>query len=278
MSGPRRRGRGRQLRYAFALLAGMYGAPSAALGQSAAPDLSARAIDEKSMRSGSTFLAPETLAQQNDLTVNPGMLWVEKGAKLWADPAGGSGKSCAACHGAPESLKGVATRYPKLDTAANRVLNLADRIQQCRVERQGAPVLPDEGEAILSLTALVAHQSRGLPLAVEIDAAARQHWEAGRALYYSRIGQLNLSCAQCHEQNWGKRLRNEPISQGHPNGYPAYRLEWQTLGSLERRLKACFLGVRAEPPEPAAEEMRDLELFLSWRGQGLTMETPAVRR
>ena len=265
----------------LALVIGIWFAPVAGFGQTGpppSPETPPRAIAPQDLRSGSAFLAPETLAQQNDLTVNPGMLWVEQGLKLWGQPAGNSGKACVTCHGAPESLKGVTARYPVVDTAANRVLNLADRIQQCRVQRQGAPVLPEEGEDILSLAALVAHQSRGLPLKVEIDGAAWPHWEAGRALYYSRIGQLNLSCAQCHEQNWGKRLRNEPISQGHPNGYPTYRLEWQTLGSLQRRLKACFLGVRAEPPDPASGEMRDLELFLSWRGQGLTIETPAIRR
>ena len=107
--------------------------------------------------------------------------------------------------------------------------------------------MPTNSQELLALTALVAHQSRGGPMSVRVDGPARPFFEAGRALYYERQGQLDLSCAQCHEDNWGKRLRAERISQGHANGFPIYRLEWQTLGSLHRRLRACFQGVRAEP-------------------------------
>jgi sulfur-oxidizing protein SoxA len=175
-------------------------------------------------------------------------------------------------------MKGVAARYPAFDRQSGRLLNLEGRIQQCRTERQRAPVLAYESQPLLALTALVAHQSRGLPVSVSIDGPARATFEAGRALYHERQGQLDLSCAQCHEQNWGKRLRAERISQGHANGFPAYRLEWQTLGSLHRRLRACFQGVRAEPYPSGAPELVALELYLAWRAQGLAIETPAVRR
>ncbi len=112
----------------------------------------------------------------------------------------------------------------------------------------------------MSLTALVAHQSRGLPMRVAVDGPARPFFEAGHTLYYEQRGQLDLSCAQCHEQSWGKRLRAERISQGHPNGFPAYPLEWQTLGSLHRRLlpgrarralhagRAAVIGLTATQP------------------------------
>ena len=78
-------------------------------------------------------------------------------------------------------------------------------------------------------------------------------------------------CAQCHEDHWGKRLRAERISQGHANGFPIYRLEWQTLGSLHRRLRACFQGVRAEPFPSGTPEFVNLELYLAWRAQGYAM-------
>ena len=128
------------------------------------------------------------------------------------------------------------------------------------------------------MTAFVAHQSRGLALDVAIDGPARAHFERGRDFYYRRIGQMNLSCAQCHEQNWGRRLLTETISQGQPNAYPVYRLEWQTAGSLHRRLRSCLSGVRAELLPVGAPEFVDLELFLAWRAQGLKIETPGVRR
>jgi sulfur-oxidizing protein SoxA len=237
-----------------------------------------RAIAPSERKSGKDFVSPETRAQQDDLTVNPGMLWVEQGEKLWREAAGSTGKSCASCHGEPSSLKGVAPRYPAWDVATGRLLNLEGRIQSCRVERQKAEPLPYESQPLLALTALVAHQSLGLPVHVAIDGPARPFFEAGRKLYYEQQGQLDISCAQCHEQSWGKRLRVEKISQGHPNGFPAYRLEWQTMGSLHRRLRACFQGVRAEPFISGSQELVALELFLAWRAEGLPIETPAVRR
>ena len=91
------------------------------------------------------------------------------------------------------------------------------------------------------------------------------------------MGQLDLSCAECHDARWGGRLGGSTIPQGHPNGYPLYRLEWQGLGSLQRRLKGCLTGVRAEPWPADAPEWVELELHLQRRGAGLPMETPAVR-
>jgi L-cysteine S-thiosulfotransferase len=230
------------------------------------------------IKSGREFLTPDTQAQQDDLTLNPGMLWVEQGEKLWAEAAGPQGKSCASCHGEVSSLKGVAARYPAYDPSLRRLLNLEGRIQQCRTEHQGGKALAYESQELLALTTVVAHQSRGMPFEVASDGPARPFFGAGRAMYFAQQGQLNLSCAQCHDENWGKRLRSDRISQGQPNGFPAYRLEWQTLGSLHRRLRACFQGVRAEPFAAGSSEFVALELFLAARARGLPVETPAVRR
>jgi L-cysteine S-thiosulfotransferase len=236
-----------------------------------------RRIAPQDLRSGITFASAEIRAMQQDDFSNPGMLWVEKGAKLWSEPAGA--RSCADCHGdAKTSMKGVATRYPAIDRGTGRLLNLEDRILQCRSERQRAPPLRHESDELLSLTAFVAHQSRGMPIAVSIEGPARAHFEAGRDFYYRRVGQVNIACAQCHEANWGKVLLAETISQGHPTAFPIYRAQWQTAGSLERRLRACLSGVRAEMLPYGAPEYRDLELFLAWRAQGLAIETPGVRR
>ena len=228
-------------------------------------------------RSGASFLSASTRAQQDDLTVNPGRLWVEKGAELWYERVG-TGKSCADCHGEPAKLAGVATRYPAWDVAAQRLHSIETRIQNCRVERQGGQALAPESDALLALSALVNHQSRGAPMAPVIDGPARSSFEAGRALYNLRVGQLNLSCAQCHEQNWSRRLRTETVSQGQSNGYPLYRLEWQTMGSLHRRLRSCFNSVRSVPPPHGSPEHLALELYLAWRAKGLAVETPAIRR
>jgi sulfur-oxidizing protein SoxA len=172
----------------------------------------------------------------------------------------------------------VATRYPAFDKSAGRLLDLEGRINQCRVERQQAAPLAFESDELLGLTSYVATQSRGMPIKVSIEGPAAAHFERGRALHTRRIGQVNLACMHCHDDNAGKRLLAETISQGHPNGWPGYRLEWQTAGSLQRRLRACYSGVRAELPPYNSADLLDLSLFLAWRAQGLPIESPGVRR
>ena len=231
------------------------------------------------LKSGIEFAGAEVRALQHDDFANPGMLWVARGEKLWREPAGAESQSCASCHGdAKTSMAGVATRYPLLDPGATRLVNLEGRIMECREQRQHALPLKYESEELLALTAYVRHQSRGMPVKVVIDGQSRRHFEAGRDLYYRRMGQMNLSCAQCHQQNWGKKLGPEIISQGHGNAYPIYRLEWQTVGSLHRRFRSCLSGVRAEMLPQGAPEYLDLELYLAWRSGELPIETPGVRR
>ena len=238
-----------------------------------------RAIPLSELKSGGAFLGADLRSLQNDDFANPGTLWLERGTKLWSEPAGRKSESCASCHqDAKTSMRGVAARYPRIDAESGKLVDLEGRINLCRARRMGADPFKYESEDLLALTAYVARQSRGMPLEVSIDGAARAHFDAGEKAYRLRRGQMNLSCAHCHEANWGKRLLSETISQGHPNGYPVYRMEWQTMGSLERRLRACLSGIRAEMLPYGSPEYLDLELYLAWRAQGLPIETPGVRR
>lgn len=175
-------------------------------------------------------------------------------------------------------MKRAATRYPRIDPGAARVVDLEGRINLCRERNQRVEPLGHETDDLLGLTAFIAHQSRGMPVSVVIDWQNRTSFERGRRLYHTRIGQMNLSCAHCHDRNWGRRLGTETLSQGQGNAYPAYRLEWQKLGSLQRRIRACFFGLRAETPPYDAAELLDLELYLGWRSNGLLLESPGVRR
>jgi sulfur-oxidizing protein SoxA len=175
-------------------------------------------------------------------------------------------------------MKGVAARYPRHDATLGRVVNLEERIEACSERHQGAGRLDYPSDDFIGIVGFVARQSRGLPMSVAIDGPARATWEKGRELYFKRIGQMNLACTQCHDQNWGKRLLAESVSQGHPTGWPAYRLEWQHPGTLERRLRACFSGVRAAIPDYGDPDMIALELYLAWRASGLALESPGVRR
>ena len=228
--------------------------------------------------SGYTFLGAELRALQDDDFANPGMLWVDRGVRLWNTPTGDAGKSCADCHGEPETLLGVASRLPEWNATRRRVENLEMRINDCRSTRQGAPALAWEGDDLLGLTTLVAHQSRGLPVDIAVDAAAAATLDRGREAYHRRRGQLDLSCADCHENHVGRQLRGDTVSAGTSNGFPIYRLTWETLGSRQRMVQWCFDAVRAEPPPWNSPDALALELYLAWRDQGLAIETPAVRR
>ena len=231
------------------------------------------------LKSGLEFTGAEVRELQHDDFANPGMLWVTRGESLWQEPAGRDSQSCAGCHGdAKTAMQGVAARYPRIDAGSGRLINLEGRIQQCREQRQQAALLKHESAELLAFTAYVAHQSRGMPMNATIDWQNRRNFEAGRAMYYRRVGQMNLSCAQCHQENWGRKLGPETISQGHGAAYPIYRLEWQTMGSLHRRFRSCLSGVRAELLSQGAPELLDLEFYLAWRASGLAIETPGVRR
>lgn len=235
-------------------------------------------IAPQDRRSGFEFMSPQTQAMQTDEASNPGMLWVMDGERSWDEVEGSAGKSCASCHGdATKSMRGVAARYPAFDERTKRPIDLMGRINQCRQIRQSAPPLEYQSDKLLALAAYVAHQSNGMPIAPPSDPRLQPFLENGRAWFGRRLGQLQLSCAQCHDERWGARLGGAVIPQGHATGYPLYRLEWQNMGSLQRRLRGCLVGVRAEPFDFGAPEYVDIELFLMERARGLKMEAPAVR-
>ncbi|MCJ8142180.1 sulfur oxidation c-type cytochrome SoxA [Ancylobacter sp. A5.8] len=228
-------------------------------------------------RSGRDFMAPETQAMQADDASNPGMLWVLQGAELWDRKAGRSNQSCAGCHGEAASMRGVAARYPALDPASGKPIDLAGRINQCRAERQDAPSLARESDEMLALATFVAHQSRGLPIAPPTEPGLDPFRETGRQIFTTRMGQLDLACANCHDDHWQGRLAGSAVTQAHPTAYPIYRLEWQGVGSLQRRMRNCMVGVRAQPFAAGSDELVALELYLMQRAAGMALETPGVR-
>ena len=235
-------------------------------------------IPRAERRSGYSFMSPELKAMQDDRTANPGMLGVLEGETLWKEKSGAADKSCADCHrDARKSMKGVAARYPAFDRARGKPVDLEQRINICRNERQRASPLAFESRELLALTAYVAAQSNRSKIAPPDDKRLVPFRKSGQDMFNLRQGQLNLSCAQCHNDNWRGRLAGSAITQAHPTGYPLYRLEWQSLGSLQRRLRNCLIGMRAEPFEYGAPEYVDLELYLMWRGRGMPLEAPAVR-
>lgn len=234
------------------------------------------ALAQQERQSSFGLMTPETQAMQRDDASNPAMLWVKEGTVLWNEKAGASNQSCADCHGDVTRLRGVATRYPAMSATEKSVVTLDQQINLCRTGRQKAEPFRLESKPILALSALIGLQSRGLPIA-QTGPAEAQTVERGRAAFVQRRGQMNLSCAQCHDDNAGRSLGGAIIPQGHPTGYPLYRLEWQDVGSLERRLRNCMVGVRSEPYPYGDPELVALETYLRERAAGLPLETPAVR-
>ncbi|MFO1160820.1 MAG: sulfur oxidation c-type cytochrome SoxA [Reyranellaceae bacterium] len=228
-------------------------------------------------RSGYQEMGPALKQMQDDDTANPGMLFVQLGEQAWSRPAGAVAKSCADCHGAAASMKGVAARYPAIPIDADKPVDLEGRINLCRTAHQQAEAWPAESRDLLSLTALIAHQSRGEAIAPPADPRLAPFRARGEELYRRRQGQLNLSCAICHDDNAGKQLAGVVIPQAHPTGYPIYRLEWQALGSLKRRLRNCLVGARAEAWPYDAIHYVELETYLMDRARGMQIESPAVR-
>ena len=232
-------------------------------------------IDE--VRSGWTFRIKETQALQMDDFENPGMIFVDKGIDLWNKVEGSKNKSCASCHGDASEFKGLRTVMPKWNASAGALWSMEDHVNNCRTEQMGAEPLKWGKAPMDSIVALIGLQSRGMTMNVEIDGDVQPMWELGKELFYTRVGQLDMSCANCHEDNYGVMIRADHLSQGQINGFPTYRLKNAKLNSIHARFKGCMKNIRATPYKVGGDEFRALELYVASRGNGLSAETPSVR-
>jgi len=158
-------------------------------------------------KSGYEFMSRETRAMQDDEVTGPAVLTLLDGEALW-------GKlGCQGCHkDAAVSMKGVAARYPAM--VDGKLTTLEQQV------RHKAPQLGYESRDLLALTTFVAKQSRGMPIEVEVSDRTHPSIDRGNEFFHRRQGQLNLACAQCHDDNWGKKLAGTPVPQAHPTGYP----------------------------------------------------------
>lgn len=241
-----------------------------------APDHLDGALTE--ILSGWVFRSDETQALQMDDFDNPGMLFVDEAMEVWDTVEGSEGKSCASCHGdVADSMEGVRAVYPKWNEGAGEVRTIADMVNECREDRMGAKVWKYDGGDMARMEALISMQSRGMPVNVAIDGPAAATWEMGKELYYTRTGQLDLSCASCHEANYGNNIRADHLSQGQINGFPVYRLKNAKLTTPHGRFKGCVRDTRAETYSPGSDEFVALELYVASRGNGLSVEGVSVR-
>ncbi len=228
---------------------------------------------------GFDFMSAPTQRMQRDDALNPAMLWVQDGLARWSQREGAASVSCASCHGpTPRAqLVGVAARYPAVDRELGRVVDLGQRINLCRQRHQRAEPWALEDDALLALEVAIALESRGLPMAPPSEPLVMAAQALGEQLWHKPMGQLDLACDECHDQRVGRRLAGSVIPPGNAVGYPTYRLEWQALGSLRRRVRNCLSAVRAEPFAQDSPEMVALQSYLAARDRGLLLQAPAVR-
>lgn len=250
------------------------------------PMLVDKADTESDLRSGYSYAQPETQAMQDDDFNNPGFLWVDIGEEKWSTPDGDAGQACSDCHGEADDPKGgpagitmvgVGSKFPVYDANLKKPKSVEMQINQCRTDRMKAKAWKWESDEMLGMAMFVKSKSRGMPVNIDVSGPMEEWWQRGKDFYFQRRGLLDMACANCHVDNEGNMIRANLLTQGQGNGFPTFRLKWQKPGSLHRRFKGCNDQVRAEPFKRGSDEYLALETFVTWRGNGLPVETPSVR-
>lgn len=226
--------------------------------------------------SGWRFRSSETQSLQTDDFENPAFAAVENAIANFEEVDGAAGKSCASCHSISD-FEGLRASLPRWNEKLGKPETLEMIINRSRTEHMQAEPWKWEAPEMLAMTSYIGLQSRGNAVDVQTDGPMADWAKKGEDLYYAKVGQLNMSCSQCHEDNYGNMIRADHLSQGQINGFPVYRLKWGGLGSIHRRFSGCMKNIRATPYKRGSDEFIALELYVASRGEGLSVETPAVR-
>ena len=225
-------------------------------------------------------LDPASKAQWEEIEEFPPYeLDIDAGEALY-EAAFANGKTYASCFG--DDLSSIRGRYPNWDAKKDMVVTLELDINNCRTANGEKPLKYKKGK-IAQLSAYVAMQGRGKLISVSIPSdspKAMAAYENGKEFFYSKRGQLNFSCADCHMSNAGNKVRADKLSGalGHTSHFPVYRSKWGELGTLQRRFGGCNKNVRAKPFASQGEEYRNLEYFLAYMNNGLELNGPGARK
>lgn len=231
----------------------------------------------RTIYSGWMFREDDTRSMQKDDFDNPGMVFVDRGLDRWNAALGKNGESCAGCHNGPESMAGLRAVMPRVDDKSGKLMIMEDYINDCVTERMGLEAWGLTSGSMKDMLALISMQSRGEVQNVAIDGAAAPFYEQGKEIYYTRYGQLEMSCANCHEDNYGNFIRADHLSQGQLSGFPVYRLKDAGLVTAQQRFVGCVRDTRAETFKAGSDEFKALELYVASRGNGLSIEGVGVR-
>jgi sulfur-oxidizing protein SoxA len=204
---------------------------------------------------------------------------IEQGEELWQETFT-DGTSYADCFAGP--IENIRPHYPKFDDASGEVVTLEIAINQCRA-RHNEPALAYKESAVISITAFLAFEARGQKLDIRVpedNAEALAAYESGKQFYYTKRGQLNFSCSDCHGISAGQYVRADRLSAGlgHPTHFPVYRSKLGRVISLHERFSGCVRDVRANPFALQSREFIDLEYFLTYMSNGFEVNGPGSRK
>ena len=229
-------------------------------------------------KSGTEWLSEEAREMQDDEFANPGYFTVDRGRELF-NAIGTNGKSCVNCHGDDgETLDIVRlARFPVFDPLTQKPMTLQGRIHACSQQHLGNAPMKYDSKPAIALETFVRNLARGESIDVETDGPLAPFVQKGKAYFEARRGQMDMACSHCHVNYVGLRLRAQVLSQGQLNGYPTYRLANQRVNAIHQRFRQCENRLRATFQKAGADDYVNLELYLMSRGNGLPIETPAVR-
>jgi sulfur-oxidizing protein SoxA len=177
---------------------------------------------------------------------------------------------------------GIRQNYPYFDTSRNKVVTLEGALNDCRVKNGEKPLSYYKGKELAHVSAYMAYTSRGNKFNVQIPntSEALNAYEKGKKLYFTKKGQLNFSCADCHVYQTGTKLRADIPSPaiGHPTHFPVYRSGMGRLVTLHERFAGCLNRIRAKSFKGVSDELNNLEFFTTFMSNGLEVNGPGSRK
>ncbi len=203
---------------------------------------------------------------------------IENGEKLYHSKFA-NGKSLADCFGPEGAVRG---QYPLWDKDRGMVVTMERAVNECREANGEKPYGWKKGK-IADVTAYMSYNSRGQEVKVDIpsdDPRALAAYEEGKEHFYTKRGQLNFACADCHMLTAGNLYRADTTSPafGHATSWPVFRSKWQSMGTLHRRFAGCHKNIRANPYKAQGAEYSNLEYFVTYMSNGLDFNGPAARK
>jgi L-cysteine S-thiosulfotransferase len=202
---------------------------------------------------------------------------IEEGEVLFNTPFA-NGKGYADCF----TNGGIAVRqnYPLWDDSAGMVVTLEKAINDCRMSNSEKP-LPWKKGKLAKIFAYMAFTSRGGIFNIKIpNENAMLAYLDGKKTFFSRRGQLNMSCASCHLAGANILIRADLPSPalGHVTHFPVFRSRWGELGTLHRRYYGCQKNIRGIPYSTQGNKFSNLEYYHTYMSNGLVVNGPGSRK